>query len=396
MTTNNNVWEMEWNGDTRGALIFLDPEPLAQYFMDYDRVKGRDFRNLIYTLFAITKSATNSFIRLADTPEEYTPGAMLKVNLTGDALEWYSPSDSTYLGEFTPNAFLEYPNHDGGDEEFYVITGLGSGGYTFTTGDLNGVTVYNNYALTLFENGSYGYIGNYHNISELWINGTQPDSLVDVYNQASGGDAYRDCLASGVHTEAKGSGGATAFGRYTKSSGRASFAACNDSEALGDGSFAVNSSTKALGNDSSAFGGLTIASGDKSFSVGTHTESAGTGSLAGGTGNVDYKALALGYASFAFYHQESTTEQFGALADYSVVLGGINNKAEGDYSIVLGGGLNTASGVYSIAEGNDTVASGDVSHSEGYNTVASGSVSHAEGGGTVASGNRSHAEGKTQ
>ena len=66
MPTSNNVWEMEWDGDTRGALIFLDPEPLCQYFQDYDKPKGRDFRNLIYTLFAVTKSATNNFIRLAD------------------------------------------------------------------------------------------------------------------------------------------------------------------------------------------------------------------------------------------------------------------------------------------------------------------------------------------
>ena len=101
----------------------------------------------------------------------------------------------------------------------------------------------------------------------------------------------------------------------------------------------------------------------------------------------------LDLASFTITTSAST-------GDYSIDLQltrqNNSQSASGDYSTILGGRNNTANGLLTaIASGDAVIASGQFSHAEGSLTSAIGSRSHAEGFTTIASGDKSHAQGNS-
>jgi len=137
------------------------------------------------------------------------------------------------------------------------------------------------------------------------------------YSHAEG----RCTLASGIDSHAEGFS--------TTASGFVSHAEGNSTTSSGNNSHAEGNRTTASGNASHSEGLCTIASGYYSHAEGRGAIASGYGSHAGGYGNLSYNILAEGCASFN--HSTNSGSQIlghGAIADQSVILGGINHNIE--------------------------------------------------------------------
>lgn len=107
----------------------------------------------------------------------------------------------------------------------------------------------------------------------------------------------------------------------------------NRAVVFGDNNSVSGQNAFASGSDNSA-------SGAQSFAINKNTSASGVGSFAGGVGVSSRKVQSTGIGSFNF----STTDSLqgvahGANADYSIILGGINNSIDGGNTgaVVLGG-----------------------------------------------------------
>jgi len=163
-----------------------------------------------------------------------------------------------------------------------------------------------------------------------------------------------------------------AEGRFTIASGNVSHAEGCYTTASGNYSHAEGSSTTASNYASHAEGFSTTASGGVSHAEGYCTRASGISSHAGGRGAYNKDILAEGCASFNHsYNSGSQISGHGALADQSVILGGINHNIEsgnvraaiiGGYAIKLTGTSyidTTAVSKLAIMSTPSTGASGD-------------------------------------
>ena len=164
------------------------------------------------------------------------------------------------------------------------------------------------------------------------------------YSHAEGANT----TASGVTSHAEGAG-TTAGGDYshaeginTIASGEGSHAEGYQAVATNQGSHAEGSNTLASGPGAHAEGANTVASGQFSHTEGLYTVASGEVSHAGGYG-YDGNVVAEGVASFA--HQFLTgggqfgPGDYGAYANYSVVLGGKDHylSSGSDSGLIIGG-----------------------------------------------------------
>jgi len=126
-------------------------------------------------------------------------------------------------------------------------------------------------------------------------------------------------------------------------SGDSAVAFGRNNTAIGDQSFAVNHNNEAIGNDSVAMGMNTKANGDSSFSFGEWTRAVGNGSFVGGRAIATAFLTASGETAFNFSRTLLGYVGDGAAADYSVILGGVNQsiKSGAIGSAIFGGGSNT-------------------------------------------------------
>ncbi len=203
-------------------------------------------------------------------------------------------------------------------------------------------------------------------------------------------------FASGHHTEASGKYSHTG-GQENIASGVASVAFGYETIALGTRSFAIGYNTTASGTNAFATGESNTATSMNSISIGRYSKSEGISSFAGGLGaNISKTSLAHGTGAFAFYYQSDAMVQYGALANYSVVLGGENNKTEtGVNSVVIGGKTNTASGENSFSNGLSNSSTGKQSVSFGSSNEAQGDNSFTIGSSNISSGLNSVAIGNS-
>ena len=124
-------------------------------------------------------------------------------------------------------------------------------------------------------------------------------------------------------------GNGIAFGSNSISCGNNSFAEGSQTTASGNASHAEGRSTTASGNYSHAEGFSTIASGNTSHAEGYCTTASGFNSHAGGYGAYNKEINSNGVASFNHsYNSGSQILGHGAIADQSVILGGINHNIE--------------------------------------------------------------------
>lgn len=197
----------------------------------------------------------------------------------------------------------------------------------------------------------------------FWSAGTGLNSIIQ-----KGGDND----ASGIFSFSQGTG-TTASGDYSYSEGWMTTAAGNFShaegyqtEANGTRSHAEGYQTIVNGQDSHAEGGFTLAQSNYTHAEGwstnatntfahsqnSYTIANGRSSHAGGSGvNISTDAsVANGNTSFIHFKKTITNGKTGAYADFSAILGGLNQHIEAgaDTSIILGGDGNyiesTASG----------------------------------------------------
>ncbi|TXK23327.1 hypothetical protein FVR03_22780 [Pontibacter qinzhouensis] len=126
--------------------------------------------------------------------------------------------------------------------------------------------------------------------------------------------------------------------------GTSSVALGNLSTASGNNSVSIGNSTTASGPNSAAFGTNTTAFGSQSTAIGNNTRAGATGTFTSGTGQTDAQVIASGWT--AFNHNFVTTPgNVGAAADYSAILGGVNNQvlAGATGSAIIGGVNNVVS-----------------------------------------------------
>lgn len=167
-------------------------------------------------------------------------------------------------------------------------------------------------------------------------------SALGFFSHAEGGNT----IASGNFSHVQGV--------LTTASGNFSHAEGVSTSASGFSSHAEGSDTTALGYASHAEGERTEANGIASHAQGLNTIADGDYSFAGGKGRIVFPnfepILAEGETSFAFYHQDAATfPNFGARADYSVILGGKNHFiASSDSSVILGGEENIINSTLSL------------------------------------------------
>jgi len=145
--------------------------------------------------------------------------------------------------------------------------------------------------------------------------------------------------AEGSNTTASG-GGSHAEGYSTLASGNGSHVEGFSTIACGFVSHAEGNSTIACGGGSHAEGCSTIASGYNSHAEGRDTTASGNYSHAGGRGIFNKDIFAEGCVSFNHsYNSGSQILGHGALANSSVILGGINhNIASGNTNAAIIGG----------------------------------------------------------
>jgi len=69
-----------------------------------------------------------------------------------------------FIGVFTPTVGQEYPDNIPDVGDFYIVDGLSESGYTFTGGELNGVTIHNQSALIDDEDTTWNVVANFTTI----------------------------------------------------------------------------------------------------------------------------------------------------------------------------------------------------------------------------------------
>jgi len=162
------------------------------------------------------------------------------------------------------------------------------------------------------------------------------NSHAEGYNTTASGNtshAEGNCtIASGNYSHAEG--------RSTTACGQSSHAEGSNTRASSLNSHAEGYNTTASGNTSHAQGRDTTASGNYSHAQGRYTTASGNYSHAGGRGIFNKYILAEGRASFNHsYNSGSQILGHGALANSSVILGGINhNIASGNTNAAIIGG----------------------------------------------------------
>ncbi len=161
-----------------------------------------------------------------------------------------------------------------------------------------------------------------------------------------------------------------AFGRNTRASGAASFAASDGTEASGVASTALGFNTRATGQASLAIGEQTLASGRAAFAAGQGSTAAGLGSFAMGAtqayatysaafGNASAAsgegAVALGLSSVASGVNAFTSGNFNLASGQASVALGAAAQAGAQHAVALGLRVR-ASGLGSVVLGSDAAA----------------------------------------
>jgi len=177
------TWNEPWDGNSNGALIYIHPEPLTQFFNDYDKPHGKDFRNLIYSCFNAAYLATSSFINLTDTPELFESNMMLVSNATGDALEWTATPASGLWEEGTGAKSAKLISQN-------CIT---SEDYSIAVGNTNEASGTHSTVIGGFGNQTSGYgsgiisgDANKNEGSTSFIGGGLDNKILGAYNENSG------------------------------------------------------------------------------------------------------------------------------------------------------------------------------------------------------------------
>lgn len=169
--------------------------------------------------------------------------------------------------------------------------------------------------------------------------------------------------------------------------GRYSFAAGNNTRAVGHGSVAMGDNTIALSDNAFAMGTGVSASAYSSVAMNFGTSASGPYSTAIGLSTIagGNTSIAMGRGTKAFGDRSTAMGDSTFASGTASTAIGYNTKAQGLASFA-GGGLSTASGIYSTALGNNATASGYYSTALGNNTSAQGQQSTAIGYSSVASG----------
>jgi len=135
----------------------------------------------------------------------------------------------------------------------------------------------------------------------------------------------------------------------------------------------------ATGSYSMAVGLTSVANASHSIALGSSAHAYGTEGVAIGTSTTArYRAIALGYQSYAFGDGASALgNSAGAYGDYSVAIGN-QVQAHGDYSLAMLQHAKTY-GLYSVSIGISTNASGWNSYAFGDNVTVAGTRSYGFG-----------------